>query len=68
MKFATNKKTCIILNILLSYKNKTTEEVGITKFLGLQTDNLSWNKCTKYVIPKLTSARFAIKALSHLRQ
>jgi hypothetical protein len=43
MKFSTNNKTCINLNI--SYDNKTTEETGRTKFTGLQTDNnLNWKK------------------------
>jgi hypothetical protein len=37
MKFATNNKTCINLNI--GYDDKTTEEVLTTQFLGLQTDN-----------------------------
>jgi hypothetical protein len=43
MKFATNSKTCINLNI--GYDNKTIEEVLTTKFLGLQIDNnLNWKK------------------------
>jgi hypothetical protein len=33
MKFATNNKTCINLNI--GYYNKTIEEVGATEFLAL---------------------------------
>jgi hypothetical protein len=43
MKFATNEKTCINLNI--GYDNKTVEEVLTAKFLGLQIDNnLNWKK------------------------
>jgi hypothetical protein len=51
MKFAANNKTYTNLNI--GY-DKTTEEVGTTKFLGLQIDNnLNLKKHTEYIIPKL---------------
>jgi hypothetical protein len=62
MKFVINNKTCINLNI--GYYNKTIEEVGITKFLSLQIDdNLNWKRHIEYIIPKLTSACFAMRML-----
>lgn len=40
-KFCINNKTCVNLNS--GYDYRTTEEVEMTKFLGLQTDNnLNW--------------------------
>jgi hypothetical protein len=63
MKFATNNKTSINCNI--GYGNKTTEEVLTTKFLGLQIDNnLNWKKHIEYIIPKLSSACFAIRTVT----
>jgi hypothetical protein len=52
MKFATNNKRCINFNI--GYVNKTIEEeVGITKFLGLQIDNNLNKKHIEYtVVPR----------------
>jgi hypothetical protein len=42
--------------------NKLIEEVEANKFLGLQTDNnLTWKKHTEYIIPKLSSACFAMR-------
>jgi hypothetical protein len=49
-----NNKTCINLN--MGYDNKTVEEAGTTKFLGLQNDNLNWKKHIEYIILKLSSA------------
>jgi hypothetical protein len=55
--------TCINLNI--GYDNKTIEEVGITKFLCLQIDNnLHWKKNIGYIIPKLSSACFAMRTVT----
>jgi hypothetical protein len=62
--FATNNITCTNLNI--GYDNKTTEEVLKTKFLGLQTDNLHWKKHIEYIIPKLSSACFAMRKITLL--
>jgi hypothetical protein len=42
MKFATNTKTCISINI--GYDNETIEVVLTTKLVGLQVDNLNWKK------------------------
>jgi hypothetical protein len=61
MKFVTNK-TCIILNI--GY-DKKIEEL-LTKFLGLQIDNnLNWKKNIEYIIPKLSSAFFAMRTVTN---
>jgi hypothetical protein len=62
MKFATMNKTCPSLNI--GFDNKLIEEVEANKFLGLQTDNnLNWKKHIKYIIPKLSSACFAMRTV-----
>jgi hypothetical protein len=43
MKFATNNKTCINLNI--GYDNNTIEDLLTNKFIGLQIDdNLNLKK------------------------
>jgi hypothetical protein len=65
MKFTTNNKTSINLNI--GYDNKTTEEVLTTKFLGLQIDNnLNWKKHIQYFFPKLISACFPMRTVTPL--
>jgi hypothetical protein len=65
MKFTTNNKKRINFNT--GYDNKTIEEVLKTKFLGLQTDNnLNWKKYIKYIIPKLSSACFAMRTVTPL--
>jgi hypothetical protein len=52
---------------LVSYDNKTIEEVLTTKFLGLQIDNnLNWKKHIEYIIPKLSSAYFAMRTVTPL--
>jgi hypothetical protein len=45
------------INLNTGYDNKTTEEVGTTKFFGLQTyNNLNRKNHTEYIIPKLSLA------------
>jgi hypothetical protein len=51
----------------VSIKVKTTEEVETTKFLGLQVDNnLNWKTHIQYIIPKLSSACFAMRTIGSL--
>jgi hypothetical protein len=65
MKFCTNNKTCV--NLYFGYDDKTIEEVETTNFLGLQTDkNLNWKTHIQYIIPKLSSACFAIRTVTSL--
>jgi hypothetical protein len=59
MKLCTTNKNCV--NLSIRYVDKTTEEVETTKFLGLQVDsNLTWKTHIQYIIPKLSSACFAM--------
>jgi hypothetical protein len=52
---------------VIGYDNKTTEEVLTTKSLSLQTDNnLNWKKHIEYIIPKLSSACFAMRTVTQL--
>jgi hypothetical protein len=45
----------------------TIEEVETTKFLGIQVDNnLNWKTHIQYIIPKLSSACFAMKNITSL--
>jgi hypothetical protein len=49
----------------MGFDDKTTEEVETTKFLGLQIDsNLNWKTHIQYVIPKLSSAHFAMRTVT----
>jgi hypothetical protein len=65
VKFATNKKTCINLNI--GYDNRTIEEASTAKFLGLQIyNNLNWRKHIEYIFPKINSACFAMRTVTPL--
>jgi hypothetical protein len=51
----------------ICYDNKTIEEVLTTKFLGLQIDNkLNPKKHIEYIIPKLSPACFAMRAVTPL--
>jgi hypothetical protein len=60
IKFAIKNNTCPSLNI--GFDNKLIEEVEANKFLGLQIDNnLNWKKHIEYIIPKLSSACFAME-------
>jgi hypothetical protein len=59
MKFCTTNKNCV--NLSIGYVDKTT------KFLGLQTDNnLNWKTHIQYIIPKLSSACFAMRTITSL--
>jgi hypothetical protein len=63
MKFCTNNKTCVNLN--MGFDDKTIEEVETTKFLGLQIDSsLNWKTHIQYIIPKLSSACFAMRTVT----
>jgi hypothetical protein len=54
------------INLNTDY-DKTTEVVRTTKFNGLQIDNkLNWKKHIENIIPKLNSARFAMKTVTPL--
>jgi hypothetical protein len=65
MKFCTNNKTCVNLN--MGFDDKTIEEVETTKFLGLQIDsNLNWKTHIQYIIPKLSSACFAMSKVTSI--
>jgi hypothetical protein len=65
MKFATNNKTSVNFNT--GYDDKTIQEVLTPKFLGLQIDNnLNWKKHIEYIIPKLSSACFAMRTVTPL--
>jgi hypothetical protein len=57
MKFCTNNKTCVNLN--MGFDDETIEEVETTKFLGLQIDsNLNWK--THIQSLSLNSAQHAL--------
>jgi hypothetical protein len=62
MKFATVNKTSIDFNVACD--DKTIAEVLTTRFLGLETDdNVNWKKYIEYIIPKLSSACFAMRTV-----
>jgi hypothetical protein len=59
MKFCTTNKNCV--NPSIGYIDKTIEEVETTKFLGLQVhNNFNWKTHIQYIIPKPSSACFAM--------
>jgi hypothetical protein len=65
MKFCTTNKNCV--NLSIGYVDKTIEEVEKPKFLGLQVDNnLIWKTHIQYIIPKLSSACFAMRTITPL--
>jgi hypothetical protein len=65
MKFCTTNKKCV--NLRKEYVDKTIEEVETTKFIGLQVDsNLNWKTHIQYIIPKLSSACFAMRTVTSL--
>jgi hypothetical protein len=65
MIFSTANKNCV--NLSTGYVNKTIEEAETTKFLGLQVDNnLTWKTHIQYIIPKLSSALFAVRNITSL--
>jgi hypothetical protein len=64
MRFCTTNKNCV--NLSIGYADKITE-VETTKFLGLQVDNnLNWKTRIQYIIPKLSSACFAMRTITSL--
>jgi hypothetical protein len=66
MKFWTTNKNCVDLSI--GYEDKTNEEEETTKFLGLQVDNnLNWKTHIQYIIPELSSACFAMRTTTSLK-
>jgi hypothetical protein len=65
MKFCTTNKNCV--NLSIGYEDKTIEEVETTKFLGLQiNNNIHWKTHIQYIIPKLSSACFAMRTVTSL--
>jgi hypothetical protein len=65
MKFCTTNKNCV--NLSIGYVDKTIKEAETTKFLGLQIDNnLNWKTHIQYIIPKLSSACFAMRTITSL--
>jgi hypothetical protein len=59
-----NNKTCYNLNIGYDDK-KSVEDAETTTFLGLQIDNnLNWKAHIQYIMPKLSSACFAMTVTS----
>jgi hypothetical protein len=67
MKFCTTNKNCA--NVSIRYVDKTIKEVETTKFLGLQVDNnLNWKIHIQYIIPKLSSACFAMRNITSLKK
>jgi hypothetical protein len=52
----------------MGFDDKTIEEVETTKFIGLQIDsNLNWKTHIQYIIPKLSSAYFAMTVTSIMK-
>jgi hypothetical protein len=63
IRFCTTNKNCV--NLSIGYVDKTIEELETNKFLGLQIDNnLNWKTHTQYIIPKLSSACFAMRTIT----
>jgi hypothetical protein len=51
----------------MRFEDKTIEEVETTTFLGLQIDsNFNWKTHIQYIIPKLSSACFAMRTVTSL--
>ena len=65
IKFLTNNLPQYPLNI--GYNGKDIEETISTKFLGLQIDNhLNWKTHIEQLIPKLSAACYAVRAMIHI--
>jgi hypothetical protein len=63
MTFCINNKSRF--NLYISYDDKSIEEVEITAFIGLQIDsNLNWKAHIQYMMPKLSSACFAMRTVT----
>jgi len=53
--------------LAIKYANKFIEETISTKLLGMYIDNhLNWNKHTDKLLPKLSTASFAVRILFHI--
>jgi hypothetical protein len=64
MKFSTNNKTCVNLNI--GYDDKTIEEIETAKIPGPQIDNnQNWKTLIQCIIPKLSSTCFEDIHITH---
>jgi hypothetical protein len=62
MQFLTKTKQDI--NLHINFNNNQIERTFNTKFLGLTIDNtLSWKDYIDYILPKLSSASYAIRFL-----
>jgi len=56
-------RPCVDQNII--YENRTVEEVGKSKFIGIQIDcNCSWKTHIEYVIIEPSSTCFVMRTLS----
>ena len=65
MKFITNNSSHSSLRI--GYKEKYTEQMVNTKFLGLRTNNhINWKNHIEQMIPKLREACNAIRSMVHI--
>jgi len=65
MKFITKNSSHSTLHIC--YKGKYIEEAQNTTFHGLQIDNhISWKNHIEEMIPKLSRACYAIRAMVHI--
>jgi hypothetical protein len=65
MKFIAKNSSHSTLHI--GYKEKYTEEIENTKFLGLQTDNqIDYKNHIEQMIPKLSAACYAIRSMVHV--
>jgi len=65
MKFLTKNSSHSTLHI--GYNEKRIEKAENTTFLGLQIDNhTNWKNHMEEMIPKLSRARYAIRAMAHI--
>jgi hypothetical protein len=54
--------------LTIGYKDKYTEEIVNTKFLGIRLDNhLNWKDYTGQIIPKLSAACYVVTQMLHIR-
>jgi hypothetical protein len=59
-------KTSSLVDLPVMYKNKEIAVTSNIKFLGLTLDNtFSWKNHIDTIVPKLSSACFAVRAVSH---
>jgi hypothetical protein len=64
MQFVT--KTSSLIDLHVKYKNKEIANTSNTKYLGLTLDNpFSWENHIDTIVPKLSSACFTVRAVSH---